>query len=132
MLFCSYSDVTVVIVVEPVLVKTNTKSLCRHATKTAFMQGFHLDAHIIYQSTLFLSMRGHFAAAPTNTGALECAKLFRHHVVRLHGLPRDIVSDQDPRWKGKFWTELCRLCDIKQKMSTPYHPQTDGQTEQGQ
>ena len=76
-----------------------------------------------------LSKMVHFAAAPTHTGALECAKLFRHNVVRLHGLPRDIVSDKDARWKGKFWTELCRLCGITQKMSTPYHPQTDGQTE---
>lgn len=64
----------------------------------------------------------HFAAALTKTGAFECAKLFRHNVVRLHGLPRDIVSDQDARWKGKFWTALCKLCGIQVKMSTPYHP----------
>ena len=76
-----------------------------------------------------LSKMVHFAPDPTNTGAYECAKLFRHNVVRLHGLPRDIVSDQDARWKGKFWTELCKLCNIQMKMSTPYHPQTDGQTE---
>ena len=76
-----------------------------------------------------LSKMVHFAAAPTNTGALECAKLLRHHVCRLHGMPRDIVSDQDARWKGKFWTELCRLWGTTQSMSTPYHPQTDGQTE---
>ena len=60
----------------------------------------------------------HFAAAPTNTGALECAKLLRHHVCRLHGMPRDIVSNQDARWKGKFWTELCRLWGITQSMRT--------------
>ena len=76
-----------------------------------------------------LSKMVHFDAAPTHTGALECAKLFRHNVMKLHGMPRDIVSDQDPRWKGKFWTELCRLMGTTQSMSTPYHPQTDGQTE---
>ena len=76
-----------------------------------------------------LSKMVHFAAAPTNTGVLECAKIFRHEVAILHGLPRDIVSDRDARWQGKFWTELCRLCGMQQKMSTPYHPQTDGQTE---
>ena len=78
-----------------------------------------------------LSKMVHFAAAPTDTGALKCAKLFRHNVIKLHGMPRDIVSDQDPRWKGKFWTELCRLTGTTQSMSTPYHPQTstDGQTE---
>ena len=76
-----------------------------------------------------LSKMVHFAAAPTNTGALECAKLMWHNVVKLHGMPRDLVSDQDARWKGKFWTELCRLTETTQSMSTPYHPQTDGQTE---
>ena len=76
-----------------------------------------------------LSKLVHFAAAPTDTGAYECAKLFRHNVIRLHGLPWDIVSDQDARWKCKFWTELCKLSGVQMKMSTPYHPQTDGQTE---
>lgn len=76
-----------------------------------------------------LSKMVHFAAAPNNTGAYECANLFRHKMIRLHGLPRDIVSDQDARWKGKFWTELCKLSGGQMRMSTSHHPQTDGQTE---
>jgi len=76
-----------------------------------------------------LSKMVHFAVAPTNTGALECAKLFWHNVLRLHGFPRDIVSGQGARCKGKVWTELCRLTGTTQSMGTPYHPQTDGQTE---
>ena len=71
----------------------------------------------------------HFGAAPTNTGALECAKLLRHNVLKLHGMPRDVVPDRDARWKGKFWTELCSLWGVTQSMSTPYHMQTDGQTD---
>ena len=37
-----------------------------------------------------LSKMVHFAAAPTYTGALECAKLLRHHVCRPHEMPRDM------------------------------------------
>ena len=65
-----------------------------------------------------------FDAAPTNTGALECIKLSRINVMKLHGM-----HDQDACWKGKLWTELCELWGVTQSMSTPYQPQTDGQTE---
>jgi len=51
------------------------------------------------------------------------------NVVRLHGLPTDIVSDRDPRLDSRFWRGLCERLGIKIHMSTAYHPQSDGQTE---
>jgi len=47
----------------------------------------------------------------------------------LHGLPSVIVSDRDPRWTGNFWRALFKALGTKLAFSTPYHPQTDGQTE---
>jgi hypothetical protein len=44
-------------------------------------------------------------------------------------MPREIVTDRDPRYTGKFFSELCKLLRIKQCMSSAYHPQSDGQTE---
>lgn len=57
------------------------------------------------------------------------ARMFVHHVWRLHGLPREIVSDRDTRFTSEFWREVCKLVGTKQLMSTAFHPQTDGQTE---
>jgi len=39
------------------------------------------------------------------------------------------VSDRDGRFSSRFMREVCRMHNIKQAMSTAYHPQTDGQTE---
>jgi transposase InsO family protein len=54
---------------------------------------------------------------------------FLNNVVKLHGLPKSIVSDRDKVFTSNFWTKLFELLNIKLQMSLAYHPQTDGQTE---
>lgn len=52
-----------------------------------------------------------------------------YEVFRHHGVPRELVSDRDPRITSLFWKEVCRLLGVKECLSTAYHPQSDGQTE---
>jgi len=71
----------------------------------------------------------HFIGLPTNTTAKDVANIFLREVWKLHGLPTEIISDMDAKFSGEFWESLCKLLGIKRKMSTAYHPQTDGQME---
>ena len=69
------------------------------------------------------------AAVQTSIDAKEYAELFVRENFAKHGLPKSIVSDRDPRFTSEFFSQLCELLHIKQRMSTAYRPQTDGQTE---
>ena len=64
-----------------------------------------------------------------NRQAENLAKAFVREIWRLHGLPLGVISDRDTVFTSKLWSQVMRLLDILQDMSTTYHPQTDGQTE---
>ncbi|APA13902.1 hypothetical protein sscle_11g086720 [Sclerotinia sclerotiorum 1980 UF-70] len=51
------------------------------------------------------------------------------NIVSIHDIPDEIISDKDKLFTSKFWSTLMALLGIKRKLSTAFHPQTDGQTE---
>ena len=51
------------------------------------------------------------------------------HIVKLHGVPKTVVSNRDKIFTSLLWKELMQLFGVKFNMSTAYHPKSDDQTE---
>ena len=62
--------------------------------------------------------------------ALGLAEVIIDMVVYHHGLPDSIVTDRGFLFTSEFLSSLCYFFGIKRRLSTAFHPQTDGQTEQ--
>jgi transposase InsO family protein len=75
------------------------------------------------------SKRAHFIPTTTNVTAKETAELLLNHVVRLHGLPEAIISDRGHEFVASLFQEVWKAMGTELRMSTAYHPQSDGQTE---
>ncbi len=59
----------------------------------------------------------------------DLAEVFIRHVVSETGMPEEVVSDRGTTFTSRFWQGLMKNIGVKHKLSTAYHPQTDGQTE---
>lgn len=65
----------------------------------------------------------------SNLTAEELAVVFFDNWYCENGLPSDIVCDRDKLFVSRFWRALTKLTGVKLKMSSSYHPETDGSSE---
>jgi hypothetical protein len=76
-----------------------------------------------------LTKAAHFIPLKTTHRAADVADIFLKEVARLHGIPKTIVSDRDPKFTLNFWRGLFKGFRTNLNFSTTYHPESDGQTE---
>jgi hypothetical protein len=67
-----------------------------------------------------------FIPTRDDTSAADLVRIFFENIECEYGTPILIVSDRDSRITSEFWTEVCNFQIIKKRLSTAYHPQTDG------
>lgn len=75
-----------------------------------------------------LTKVAHFIPIKSTLSASDVEHVFIRDMVRLHGVPKNIVSDRDEKFTSKFWKDLFPVLGTKLAFNTTYHLQTDGQT----
>jgi len=76
-----------------------------------------------------LTKMSHFIPCSKDLDARQFANFFVKEIVRLHGLPHDIITDRGTLFTSDLWKETTGEFGIERRLSTAFHPQTDGQTE---
>lgn len=75
-----------------------------------------------------LTKSAHFIPIRINYNLQKLAKMYIEKMVSLHGIPSNITSDRDLRFTSRIWQSLQEALGTKLKLSSAYHPQTDGKT----
>jgi len=76
-----------------------------------------------------LTKRDHFIPYSKDLDAQQFTHLFMKEIVRLHGIPHDIITDRGTLFTSDLWKETTGKLGIQRRLSTAFHPQTDRQTE---
>ena len=70
----------------------------------------------------------HFIPIKTTHKATNIEEIYMREVTRLHGVPKEIVLDRDPKFTFNFWKGLFKGFGTNLNLSTMYHPKLDGKT----
>jgi len=76
-----------------------------------------------------LTKMRHLVPYRTSINAPSLADLFLDNIWKHNGLPQTIISDRGPQFAPEFRGTICRRLKIHRRLSTAFHPETDGQTE---
>jgi hypothetical protein len=87
----------------------------RHESIFAVVDTLKKSANIILVRTMY--------QAP------DIARVFISEIVRLHGMPKRIISNRGSVFTIRFWMSFQEGLETQVNFSIAYHPETDGQTE---
>jgi hypothetical protein len=82
------------------------------------------DSILVVVDTLTKS--AHFIPMHTMYQAPDIKRVFTSEIVRLHGVPKNIISDRGSVFTGRFWMSFQEALGTQLNSSTAYHPKTDG------
>jgi hypothetical protein len=84
--------------------------------------------NLIFMVVDTLMKSAHFIHVCTTYQMPDIARVFISDIVRLHGMPKRIISNRGSMFTGSFWTSFKEAFGRQLKFSTMYHPETDGHT----
>jgi transposase InsO family protein len=70
-----------------------------------------------------------FLAVKEDFSSQDLATEFVKEVVYRYGCPKEVISDRGSEFTSRLWQTVCEKLKLRSKLSTAFHPQTDGQTE---
>ena len=76
-----------------------------------------------------LTKSNHFISAKSTNSVEEYARIYINNILSLHVIPLSIISDRGFQFTPKFWRSFQKGFGTQVKLSTPFHPQIDGQAE---
>jgi len=76
-----------------------------------------------------MTKRAHWRACNKTIDAPAFGRIFIDDIILLHGVPQAVVSDHDVRFTADCWKEVARILQTKLLMSTAFHPETYGHSE---
>lgn len=75
-----------------------------------------------------LSQYAHFSSILHPYIIYNVTQVFAQQVIKLHELPKNMVTNKDPIFISKFWHELFNIHGVQAHMSIVYHPLTNRQS----
>jgi hypothetical protein len=97
-----------------------------------FVVGLPLTSHIynaIFVIVYKLTKSANFISVRDTYDIIDVARVFISEVIRMHGLPKKIISYRDSQFTSRFWTSLQSTLGTQLNIRTTYHPKTNGHTE---
>jgi hypothetical protein len=76
-----------------------------------------------------LTKAAHFIPVKLTHKETNIVDVYMREIVRLHGIPKTILSDRDPNFTSNFCKGLFNGFGTNLNFSTSYHPESDGKIE---
>ena len=73
-----------------------------------------------------MTKSAHFIPVKSTYRVEDYAKLCIDEIMRWHEIPLSIISDRVAQLTSHFWRSFQKILGTQVKVSTSFHPQTDG------